>query len=109
LNTEIALRDGKPDWDETFYEIGLTGTPNIVFMVMLNAISAFVSTLIVIVFLLALLTSKAVLQITQKIPALQNFIDTHTSVQDKPLQVLSLFAIGVFTVIFWVLYAITRL
>jgi hypothetical protein len=59
LHVEIALRNGQPAWDETFYQVGLTGTPNIVFIMLANAISSFGSLIVITVFVIALLASKA--------------------------------------------------
>jgi hypothetical protein len=97
LRLQPVIENGQIDWEETFYQVRLTGMPTILVLVLIDSVSAFVSTAVFGVFMLSVYASYA----RQFIPRLQAFLDDHTAVRKKPLQILGLFAVVGFAIIFW--------
>jgi len=96
-------KDGTIDFFNTFMDAQLED--NYVFGFWLaSAISAATSTLALLTFVLAVVVSR----LKEVIPSIQDLMDTHTSVQEKPLQILSLFAVLGFGLLFWFLFLISK-
>jgi hypothetical protein len=93
------------NWDETFYRQHLSGIPTGILFGLINLVSFALSGIVNLIFLLSIMAYRA----KARIPALQEFIDSHTSVQEKPLQILGLLAVGLFAIAFWSCYAVSKL
>jgi hypothetical protein len=95
--------DGRINWDHTLEK--LTDTGNLLIIMMMNIASSIVSSVVVFAFVGSLLSARAL----NSISAFQVFLDKHTSVQDKPLQIVGLIAVILFGAVFWGCCAFTRL
>ncbi|MFZ2106121.1 MAG: hypothetical protein WAV18_12205 [Roseiarcus sp.] len=73
---------------------------DIPFILAQNFITASVSTVVVLIFIFAILLSR----IKEYVPSVQEFIDNHTAVADKPLQILGLLLVCAVTIVFWIGY-----
>jgi hypothetical protein len=105
LGISPVIERGIINWDETFYSVGLEGTPNIVYIMVGNAISVALSSTILVIFILAIIG----VSIIWKIPYVQDFIDAHTAIQEKPLQIVGLCTVFAFSVFFWIGYALSKI
>ena len=103
LGIKPEIKDGKIDFFNTFMDAGLSDT-NLLGFWFASAISAAISTLALLTFVLAVAVSR----LMEAIPAIQELIDTHTAVQEKPLQILSLFAVIGFGSLFWLSFLISK-
>ena len=81
----------KRDFDDLYIQ----GSPFVVLLI--NFVSAALSTIVVILFVLATIGSY----IANNISVIQQFLDNHTAVLEKPLQTLGAMAVFIFTVLFW--------
>ncbi|MGA7385745.1 MAG: hypothetical protein WBW81_13945 [Methylocella sp.] len=70
-----------------------------------NIIAASLSTIIIILFIVATIASY----IAKNISMLQQFLDRHTAVLDKPIQTLGAMVVVIFAVLFWTWFGLHQL
>jgi hypothetical protein len=70
-----------------------------------NIIAASLSTIIVILFIVATIASY----VANNISMLQQFLDRHTAVLDKPIQTLGAMVVVIFAVLFWTWFGLHQL
>jgi hypothetical protein len=90
----------------TVFEVSLDSTITTTELVKyINAITAFLSTIIVILFVVATMLSY----FANNISVIQQFLDRHTAVLDNPIQTLGAMVVVLFTVLFWIWFGIHQL
>jgi len=73
--------------------------------IIINSISATLSTILVILFTIATFVSYG----ANNISVIQQFLDNHTAVLEKPLQILGVMLVFIFAVLFWTPFGLYRL
>jgi len=100
--TKALDPDGTVNWRHTFESIEMTD--NLVVNATMELASAGVSSFIVCLLVLSLACAWSL----GKLSAVQDFLDSHTSIGDKPLQIVGAIAVVLFSIVFWTAYAISR-
>jgi hypothetical protein len=94
--------DGAVNWEHTFESV--TDMGNLVINIAMQLASAGVSFLAVSLLVLSLASAR----LMRKAAAIQKFLDQHTSIEEKPLQIVGAIGIVIFSIAFWTCYGIGR-
>jgi hypothetical protein len=94
--------DGSINWEHTFESVTDIGNLFVNAFAELASLSLSSSTVCLLV--LSLVCARLI----QRLGVVQEFLDKHTSVQEKPLQIVGVISVIIFSAIFWIYYTISR-